>query len=119
MSIRVSQNSFSKGVLSPSLQGRIDLNQYSLGLKKLENGIVLQEGCVINRAGLEYIGSVKYPDKKVRLFPFVFNQDENYILEFGDKYIRFINKGGYILDDENQIYEIETPYLEKELCTTS
>ena len=115
MSIRVSQNSFSKGVLSPSLQGRIDLNQYSLGLKKLENGIVLQEGCVINRAGLEYIGSVKYPNKKVRLFPFVFNQDENYILEFGDKYIRFINKGGYILDDENQIYEIETPYLEKDL----
>ena len=38
MSVRVTQNSFSRGVLSPSLAGRVDLEQYSLGLKKLQNG---------------------------------------------------------------------------------
>lgn len=115
MSIRVSQNSFSKGVLSPSLQGRIDLEQYSLGLKTLKNGIVLQEGCVMNRSGLEYLVSAKYPDKNCRLIPFVFDLSENYIIEMGDKYIRFIKDGGYILDENNEIYEIETPYCETDI----
>ena len=40
MSFRVTQNSFSKGILSPSLQGRVDLEQYSLGLKNLKNGVL-------------------------------------------------------------------------------
>ena len=115
MSIRVNQNSFSKGVLSPSLQGRIDLEQYALGLKRLENGMVLQEGCIVNRPGLEYIAKTKFANKKCRLIPFVFDINENYILELGDKYIRFINNGGYILDDDNEIYEIESPYLEEDL----
>ena len=97
MSIRVSQNSFSNGVLSPSLQGRIDLEQYSLGLKKLVNGLVLQEGCVVNRSGLEFLVSSKYFDKKYRLLPFVFDLNENYVIEMGDKYFRFLKDGAYIL----------------------
>ena len=115
MSVRVCQNSFSKGVLSPSLDGRIDLEQYSLGLKKLTNGIVLQEGCVQNRAGLEFLVKTKYQDKKCRLIPFVFNLEQNYILEFGDEYIRVIKDGGYVLDEDNNVYEITTPYLEDDL----
>ena len=29
MSVRVSQNSFARGIISPSLWGRVDLEQYS------------------------------------------------------------------------------------------
>ena len=115
MSIRVTQNSFSKGIISPSLQGRIDLEQYNLGLKRINNGFVLQEGCIANRAGLEFLVKAKYQNKKCRLIPFVFNLSQNYILEFGDKYIRFIKDGGYILNSSSQIYEISTPYSEDEL----
>ena len=39
MSYRICQNSFSKGIISPSLQGRVDLEQYKLGVKNLKNGI--------------------------------------------------------------------------------
>ena len=112
MSVRVSQNSFSRGIISPSLQGRVDLEQYSLGLKELKNGIVLQEGCVVNRPGLEFLVKTKYDSKKVRLIPFVFNLEQSYVIEAGDKYFRFIKDGGYILNDDNEIYEIETPYTE-------
>ena len=115
MSIRISQNSFSKGILSPSLQGRIDLEQYNLGLKNLENGIVLQEGCVMNRSGLEFIAEVKFSDKKTRLIPFVFNSSQSYIIELGEKYMRFLKDDGYILDENENIYEIETKYLSKDI----
>ncbi len=114
MSIRISQNSFSKGILSPSLQSRVDLDQYSLGLKNLVNGIVMQEGCVQNRSGLRYITKAKYDNKKTRLIPFVFNATQNYIIEAGDYYFRFIKDGGYILSN-NAVYEIATPYSENEI----
>lgn len=115
MCARVCQNSFSKGILSPSLQGRIDLQYYSLGLKNLQNGIVLQEGCIANRSGLEFLSSVKYSDKKTRLIPFVFDIRENYIIEIGEKYFRFLKDGAYILNENDEIYEVETPYLEDEI----
>lgn len=115
MSIRVSQNSFSKGILSPSLQGRIDLEQYNLGLKNLENGIIMQEGCVVNRSGLEFLQEVKFSNKNTRLIPFVFNANQSYILEFGEKYIRFLKDGGYILGNDNEIYEIETDYSSEDI----
>lgn len=115
MSIRVCQNSFSRGVLSPALSARVDLEQYNLGLKKLTNGFIAQEGCVMNRAGLEFLNSAKYNNKKARLFPFNFNMTQNYIIEAGNYYFRFIYNGGYILDGNNAIYEIVTPYSENEL----
>ncbi len=115
MSIRISQNSFSKGILSPSLQNRVDLEQYSLGLKNLVNGIVLQEGCVQNRSGLEFVAKAKYKSMKSRLIPFVFNTSQNYIIEAGQYYFRFIRNGGYILDSNNNIYEISSPYTEAQV----
>ena len=115
MSIRICQNSFSRGIISPSLQGRVDLEQYSLGLKNLTNGMVLQEGCVVNRPGLEFLVKVKYNNKKTRLVPFIFNLSQNYIIEMGDKYFRIIKDGGYLLNDSGDIVEIETEYLEEDL----
>lgn len=115
MSVRVCQNSFSKGILSPSLDDRVDLEQYSLGVKNLTNGMVLQEGCVQNRSGLEFLVNTKFNNKKCRLIPFIFNLEQNYILEFGENYIRVIKDGGYVLNNNNTIYEITTPYQEADL----
>ena len=115
MSIRVTQNSFSKGILSPSLQGRVDLEQYNLGLKNLKNGFVLQEGCVLNRSGLEFLANVKYNNKKTRIIPFAFDLNESYIIEIGEKYFRFLKDGEYILNSNDEIYEITTPYLEEDI----
>ena len=115
MSVRITQNSFSKGVLSPSLSARIDLEQYKLGVKKLVNGVVAQEGCILNRSGLEYLEEAKYTNKKTRLIPFSFNFSQNYIIELGHNYIRFIKNGSYILDNNDEIYEIQSPYSEDDI----
>ena len=113
MNTRVSQVSFARGELCPPLYMRTDIEQYTIGLKTLKNGFVHQEGCVSNRAGLEYIGEVKYSNKKTRLIPFVFNSEQTYIIEAGDKYFRFIQNGGYIVypDDYGVLYDNEYVYV--------
>lgn len=134
MGIRVTQRSFAGGELSPALTARNDISKYQTGLKCLKNGIVKQEGCIQNRAGLEFVCEAKYPDKKCRLIPFSFNTEQTYIIECGHKYFRFIKDGGVIVYPDNwgdatettpadpekqalkgQIVEIPSPYDENEL----
>ena len=116
MNTRISQVSFARGEITPALYMRTDIQQYHVALKTLKNGFVQQEGCVSNRSGLEFVGEVKDSKKHVRLIPFVFNSEQTYIIEAGEKYFRFIRNGGYIVNpDTDEIVEIETPYLENEI----
>lgn len=112
MGTRITQSSFTRGELTPRLDSRTNLEQYSIGLKTAKNALIHQEGGISNRMGLEYIGTAKYSDKDVRLIKFVFNSEQSYILEFGDKYVRFIKDGAYIIypDDYGVEDGIETVY---------
>ena len=114
MSSRVTQESFTRGELSPRLDARAMLKQYSIGLKQAKNAIIHQEGGISNRMGLEYVGSAKYLNKFCRTISFIFNINQQYILEFGHKYIRFIQNGGYIYYPNNYgiLYEGEYSYIQ-------
>ncbi len=105
------QLSFAGGEIAPSLYGRIDTVKYATGLKKCRNFTVLRHGGIANRPGTQFIAEVKDSSKATRIIPFVFNDDQTYILEFGDQYIRFIRNGIQL----GAPYEISTPYLEAEL----
>ena len=123
MAVRITQNTFSGGEITPALIARNDISKYNSSLKTLRNGFIRQEGCVTNRSGLEFIGEVKYSDKKTRLIPFIFSPQQSYIIEFGEYYCRFIRNGGYIIypdDWEDQelrgsVVEISTPFTQDEL----
>lgn len=125
MGSRITQNTFAGGEITPVLVARNDIQKYNSSLKTLRNGFIRQEGCVTNRSGLEYIGEVKFSNKKTRIIPFIFNKEQTYIIEFGEYYCRFINNGGYIVypddySDESlrgEIVEIVTPYKEEELSS--
>jgi len=84
----VIQRSFAAGEIAPALYGRVDQVKYATGLRTCRNHIVQRHGGVSNRPGTQYIADVKFPGKKVRLIPFIFNDDQTYILEFGDLYMR-------------------------------
>ena len=112
---RLTQTSFSRGELAPALYMRTEIEQYSLGSKEIKNGFIHQEGCVSNRSGFEFIGEVKNSNDETRLIPFQFNSEQTYIIEAGDKYFRFIQDGGYIVNENDEIYEIETPYAKEDL----
>lgn len=111
---RYTQRSFTGGELSPALYSRNDLGKYSIGLKTLKNGFVRAEGCISNRAGLEFVCEVKNSDMPVRLIPFSFNTEQTYIIELGDKYARFIKNSAQILNDNSPV-EIITPFSKDDL----
>ncbi len=87
------QRSFAGGELSPSLHSRVDVIKYATGLKTCRNMIVQKASGAATRFGTEFICEVKDSTKTIRLIPFIFNNDQTYMLEFGDQYIRFIRNG--------------------------
>ncbi len=111
---RYTQRSFTGGELSPALYSRNDLGKYVIGLKTLKNGFVRAEGCISNRAGLEFVCEVKNSNLPVKLIPFSFNTEQTYIIELGEKYARFIKNSSQILKN-NKPVEIVTPFSKDDL----
>ena len=95
--------SFSSGEISPLVHARSDLARYSTGLARLENMIVLPQGGVTRRPGLERIGET-IDGEYVRLIPFVYNNTDSAMLELGDNKIRVWTLEGEV------VYEGDAPW---------
>lgn len=115
MSIYTIQTSFATGEISPSLYGRPDLAKYSAGLARCENFIIHPHGGVSKRPGMRFIAKAK---GRCRLVEFEYSIDQSYVLEFGNKYVRFFRGGAQIMSGGSP-YEIVTPYLEADLDALS
>ena len=78
---------FNSGELSRKMDGRSDLEMYKTGCRDLDNFYVLSQGGVERRSGTEFIAKTKgvssAGDKAVKLIPFDFSADTNYIVEVG------------------------------------
>lgn len=79
--------SFNSGILSPTLSGRIDFNKYTSGMQTCYNAIPLPQGGVTRRPGTKYLGTT-YNNLQGRIIPFIFSEDQAYILEFTDLLMR-------------------------------
>ena len=99
----LSQRSFSGGEITPSLYARTDISKYITSLRTCRNYQVLKHGGARQRSGTTFIGEVKDSSKAVRLIPFNFSLTDNYVLELGDLYIRFIKNGSYIYESTQVI----------------
>jgi hypothetical protein len=91
--IRVPQNSFQFGEVSDSLVMRTDTGIYTGSAQKVENMIITAEGSAKKRQGLKHIYdySITYdasnPDQS-HLFPFVFDNNEQYIISIEHAKVR-------------------------------
>ena len=110
--VPVAKTNFAAGEIHPSLYPRIDTPQYAMGMKTIKNCIVFPTGGIGNRAGTEYINSVKGVGTTVRLKEFVFSSGDAYQLEFGNLYIRFYKNSAVL----GAPYEVVTPYLSADLA---
>lgn len=83
------QTSFNYGELSDLLIGRSELEKYDKGVALMENFIPLAHGPATFAPGTKFIAKPKHQDKDAVFVRFVYSTSISYMLEFGDKYIRF------------------------------
>ena len=98
MSENVAQTSFSAGELAPSIYARTDLAAYHQGLALCRNFFVDYRSGVSSRQGQKFVVQAFSSSTPVRLIPFSVSVSSTYIIEFGDKYARFINNGAAVLE---------------------
>jgi hypothetical protein len=114
MAIKVTPpiNSFNSGEISPLLDARIDVSKFASGCRTLENAFPLVEGGAKKMPGTKYV-SVAGSAGKSRLVPFIFNENQAYVLEFYEKGIRVCYDEG-ILQGNTTVtdYSHATAYVE-------
>ena len=72
------------GEWSKRLWGRYDQPKYMNALRRCENFIPLVHGPVIRRPGFRFVSWTRRNEADLRIVPFVYAQDQAYILEFSD-----------------------------------
>jgi len=91
--VRVPLTNFRFGEVSPSLYSRTDTQIYNQSAQKVTNFFLRSEGGVIKRSGLENIYQFDITvdtakTQQSRLLPFIFSDDEQYIISLEHQKIR-------------------------------
>lgn len=110
------QLAFSGGEISPHAAARADGSVFSSWLKTAKNIIIHPQGGASNRPGSVFVAAAKYTDKSVRLLPFVLGDNETYVLEMGDKYLRVHTPAGPLLEEDGSPWEVATPYSQYDVA---
>ena len=98
-SVHTVQSVMNKGELTPKLHTRVDSPYYKLGLKRCRNFYPLVQGGITKRSGTRYVTEGLLSGNQTqfgRLIPFVFSEEQSYVLEFGDNKLGFIYRGGIV-----------------------
>ena len=101
----IGKSSFAKGEVSPAIYGRVDTRMFKVALRKARNAIIHTYGGVSNRSGLLCVGPFKY--HTAALFPRIhrFHQgtSDQYVIEVGNLYMRFIRNDSFVRNTANTI----------------
>ncbi len=98
----VQKHSFNGGELSPLLFGRQDIDKYATGLDTCFNALTLAQGPWVRRPGTQFQHTTKLGNANTcRLLPFRYTTTQNYILEFGNTYLRW-HSDGILVDTATQ-----------------
>jgi hypothetical protein len=89
---------FNAGEFSPAVEGRTDVEKYNGGCHILENFIPMVQGPARRRSGTRYVNEVMDSQKQSWLSTFKFNVTQSFILEWGDRELRFNTAHGALLD---------------------
>ena len=109
------QNSFTTGIVSRALWGRVDLPQYMTAAADIKNFLVRPWGGLTRRGGLFFGWQVKDDSVETRLLPFRYANGDAFIIEAGPGYFRF-GKNGTLIRGSAAPIEIETPYSESQVA---
>lgn len=108
MSKDIVKFAFIAGEISPTLFGRTDLTKFDLGMAEAKNFFVDYRGGLSSVPGTRFMEHVYLDALNTRMVPFAFapEDEDTYIILFGDEYIRFLQGGNYILGASKVITNI-------------
>ncbi len=99
-----------KGELTPLAHERRDLDLYRLGMARVKNWIILKHGGWRRRSGTKYRGNTRN-DAAAVFRPYIFSDEQAYLLEFTTGFVRFWVESGQIVDGGGvNAYEVAVPY---------
>lgn len=105
---------FTKGEISPRMEGRVDIEEYVRSCRSLQNLILHPSGGIDRRPGTYYCGGAKTDSGIVMILPFVSSDEDAYVLEFTDYLLR-IWDGSSLVQSGGSDLEITTPWAEEHL----
>lgn len=114
---RTFQPTFAAGELAPELHHRSDLEKWHGGAAGLRNWIVLVQGAAARRGGTAFVGLADNYNGSQRLIPFQFSTEDQFMIEAGGGYFRFITAGAFITGAGALPIRIVTPYTAVDLPT--
>lgn len=103
------QNSFMSGDVDPRFFFRDDISVYRSFCASTLNMYPVTSGAMTRRPGTAYYNALKANNNNIRLFDFVFNNQDFLLLEFGGNYIRFHKDSGTVQSGGSP-YEVATAY---------
>jgi hypothetical protein len=109
------ERAFSGGEIAPALYGRVDLAKYGTGVRTMRNFFVGRTGGAYNRPGTKYCATAQDPTNTVRLKKFTTQNGYEYLLEFGNNYLRILDQGQPILSQAVSL----TGYIANGTTTTT
>lgn len=94
--MNIAQRSFAHGEVAPAQYAGTDRAFYRQALRTLLNAYVMRGGGLQSRPGTTYKGTTK-ASGAAQLVECVFDDDQNYVLEFGANYVRFWKDGAQVV----------------------
>jgi len=88
--------SFNAGEISPLMEGRTDTGTYPASNRNLYNTVAAPQGPAIPRSGTEFIAEAYSHTDDNFLIPFVFSEEDFYMLEFANQRVRFLTEFGLL-----------------------
>lgn len=97
--VTLSKRNFTRGIFSPVVQSRRDVEAWSAGAKRLTNVFLLKHGGVRKRPGTLFVYKLPDDDNDVRLLPFTYSPGQSYVLAMGQATMKPLALGGAVLSE--------------------
>jgi len=97
--VTVSKRNWTRGIFSPVVQSRRDIDAWAAGAKRLQNVTIMKFGGVTKRLGSVFVYKLPDDDKETRMLPFTFSTGQSYALLFGNGTMKPITNGGAVVED--------------------
>lgn len=95
----ISKRNFTRGIFSPVVQSRRDVEAWNAGARRLTNVTLMKYGGVRKRPGTRFVYRLPDDDNEVRLLPFTYSPGQSYALLMGQATMKPLALGGAVLSE--------------------